>query len=130
MRSETITTMKFRFNNLGPVQAAALELGDLTIIAGRNNTGKTYTVYTLYGFLKMWRSSPFALRRAFRESQALFPELRVLVDQLVLEGSTTWEPADDALARHRTAYAKHRGRYFSKHHLAGICCRRWGSLQL
>ena len=29
-----------------------MELGDLTIIAGRNNTGKTYLAYTLYGFLK------------------------------------------------------------------------------
>ena len=32
-----------------------MELGDLTIIAGRNNTGKTYLAYTLYGFLKTWR---------------------------------------------------------------------------
>ena len=37
-----------------------MELGDLTIIAGRNNTGKTYLVYTLYGFLKMWYSWPNA----------------------------------------------------------------------
>ena len=43
----------FRFRNIGPVKDAELELGDLTIIAGRNNTGKTYIVYTLYGFLKM-----------------------------------------------------------------------------
>lgn len=112
--------MKFRFNNLGPVKATTLELGDLTLIAGRNNTGKTYTVYTLYGFLKMWRSSPFAVRRVFRESQHLFPELRAFIDQLVLEGSVTWEPADDTLIRHRTAYAKHLARYFSKSHLAGV----------
>ena len=32
--------MKFRFKNLGPIKEADLELGDLTIIAGRNNTGK------------------------------------------------------------------------------------------
>lgn len=32
-----------------------MELGDLTIIAGRNNTGKTYLAYTLYGFLKTGR---------------------------------------------------------------------------
>ena len=47
--------IKFRFRNVGPVEDAALELGDLTVIAGRNNTGKTYIVYSLYGFLKMWR---------------------------------------------------------------------------
>ena len=46
--------MKFIFKNLGPIHEAELELGDLTIIAGRNNTGKTYVAYTLYGFLRAW----------------------------------------------------------------------------
>ena len=45
----------FRFRDLGPVKDAALQLGRLTVIAGRNNTGKTYITYSLYGFLKMWR---------------------------------------------------------------------------
>ena len=44
----------FRFSNMGPVKDAALQLGRLTVIAGRNNTGKTYIAYTLYGFLKTW----------------------------------------------------------------------------
>ena len=48
--------MKFRFEHIGPMDAADLELGDLTIIAGRNNTGKTYLVYTMYGFLRTWAS--------------------------------------------------------------------------
>lgn len=43
--------MKANFQNIGPIKKAELELGDLTIIAGQNNTGKTYLVYTLYGFL-------------------------------------------------------------------------------
>ena len=43
--------MKFTFENLGPVRKADLELGDLTIISGLNNTGKTHIVYALYGFL-------------------------------------------------------------------------------
>ena len=47
-----ITNLKFRFTEFGPVEEARLELGDLTVIAGRNNTGKTYLVYALYGFLK------------------------------------------------------------------------------
>ena len=50
--------VKFQFKNIGPVNQAELELGDLTIIAGRNNTGKTYLVYTLYGFLKAWNRWP------------------------------------------------------------------------
>ena len=48
--------MKFHFEHIGPIDVADLELGDLTIIAGRNNTGKTYLVYTMYGFLRTWGS--------------------------------------------------------------------------
>ena len=50
---------KFHFKNIGPIKKAELELGDLTIIAGRNNTGKTYLVYTLYGFLKPGNVRPW-----------------------------------------------------------------------
>ena len=47
--------MNFHFEKIGPIDSADLELGDFTLIAGRNNTGKTYIVYTMYGFLKMWQ---------------------------------------------------------------------------
>ena len=56
--SDNSRPVTFRFRNIGPVKDAELELGNLTIIAGRNNTGKTYIVYTLYGFLKMWSGFP------------------------------------------------------------------------
>ena len=52
--------MTFRFEKIGPVDHADITLGDLTIIAGRNNTGKTYLVYALYGFLMRWRGWPMA----------------------------------------------------------------------
>ena len=58
--------MIFRFRNLGPIEDASLELGGLTIIAGRNNTGKTYLAYTLYGLLQQragWPDSPSEERR-------------------------------------------------------------------
>ena len=56
--------LTFTFKNIGPIEKAELELGDLTIVAGRNNTGKTYLVYTLYGFLMTWEDWPGpALRR-------------------------------------------------------------------
>lgn len=50
--------MTFRFEKIGPVDSADITLGDLTIIAGRNNTGKTYLVYALYGFLNRWPGWP------------------------------------------------------------------------
>ncbi|MBF0401338.1 MAG: AAA family ATPase [Magnetococcales bacterium] len=46
--------MKFHFKNIGLIKNASVELGDLTILAGPNNTGKTYISYTLYGFFETW----------------------------------------------------------------------------
>ena len=43
--------MKITVENIGPIKKANLELGGLTVIAGDNNTGKTYLAYALYGFL-------------------------------------------------------------------------------
>jgi AAA ATPase domain len=47
--------MRLSFKNLGVLDQVDLELGDLTVICGRNNTGKTYATYALYGFLRHWR---------------------------------------------------------------------------
>jgi len=46
--------MKIQLRNLGPLKQAEFELGDLTIIAGANNTGKTYATYATYGFFDFW----------------------------------------------------------------------------
>ncbi|SFV86633.1 hypothetical protein MNB_SUP05-SYMBIONT-4-1111 [hydrothermal vent metagenome] len=43
--------MKIKLNNLGAIKQTEFEIGDLTIICGKNNTGKTYTTYALFGFL-------------------------------------------------------------------------------
>ena len=48
-------SMTIRLKNLGILKHAEFSLGDLTIICGENNTGKTYTAYALYGFLRSWR---------------------------------------------------------------------------
>ncbi len=41
--------MKIKVKNLGMLRQAEMELGDMTIICGLNNTAKTYTTYTIYG---------------------------------------------------------------------------------
>ncbi|MEA5512117.1 AAA family ATPase [Crocosphaera sp. UHCC 0190] len=48
--------MKFEISNLGYIKQAEIELGDLTIICGKNNTGKTYVNYAIYGFFTAWKS--------------------------------------------------------------------------
>ena len=83
--------VKFRFRNIGPVKDAELELGDLTVIAGRNNTGKTYIAYTLYGFLSMsrifpnWRYTPEK-----KQPEAEFPNWDHVADQLAESGTYTF----------------------------------------
>ena len=47
--------MKFEIKNLGPVKEANIELGDLTIICGKNNSGKTRIAYAIYDFFKLFR---------------------------------------------------------------------------
>jgi len=49
--------MKISFENVGAIRQAELELGDLTIVCGKNNTGKTYVTYATFGFLDYWHSS-------------------------------------------------------------------------
>lgn len=43
--------MKVKLKNVGMLDEAGFEVGDLTIICGENNTGKTYATYSLYGYL-------------------------------------------------------------------------------
>jgi len=47
--------VKIKIKNLGALKQAEFTLGDLTIICGSNNTGKTYATYALFGFLFTWR---------------------------------------------------------------------------
>ncbi len=44
--------MIFEFKNLGTIKEAEIEMGNLTLICGKNNTGKTYLTYAVWGFLQ------------------------------------------------------------------------------
>ena len=48
--------MKVSLKNVGMLDEANFEVGDLTIICGENNTGKTYATYSLYGYLDYMRN--------------------------------------------------------------------------
>ncbi len=47
--------MKFELKKVGLIDEAEIDLADLTLLCGENNTGKTYVTYALYGFLRSWR---------------------------------------------------------------------------
>ena len=108
--------VRYTFRNIGPVKEADLELGNLTIIAGRNNTGKSYLVYTLYGFLKMWNDWPgirgFLERR--RKSQTEILDISEVAQQLYREGQFTTRVSLESLDRQRRAILNQVSREFSK----------------
>ena len=55
-------SLTVRLKNIGILKQAKFSLGDLTLICGENNTGKTYATYALYGFLQSWsRFSPILI---------------------------------------------------------------------
>ena len=43
--------MKFSFENFGFIDHGTLELGDLTVICGPNNVGKTYLSHAVHGLV-------------------------------------------------------------------------------
>ncbi|MCI7587695.1 MAG: AAA family ATPase [Campylobacter sp.] len=49
--------MKFMVENLGLLNQAEIEIGDLTILCGENNSGKTYAVYAFYGFWRLFNEN-------------------------------------------------------------------------
>ena len=49
--------MKISIKNLGALEQAEFEIGNLTIICGANNTGKTYATHAVYGFFDFLRTA-------------------------------------------------------------------------
>ena len=118
-KSKPIT---YRFKNIGPVKDAQLELGDLTVIAGRNNTGKTYIVYTLYGFLKMWETLPHAKRLLLRHkrSEEDFPNLQHVAEQLIRHGRAEFSLNRETIDRQRTGVIQELTRIFSQQAMSDV----------
>ena len=48
--------MEINISNLGTIKEGKLELGKLTILGGKNNSGKTYVAYSIYGFIEFFNN--------------------------------------------------------------------------
>ena len=48
--------MRYSVKNFGPIEDVKITLRPLTIICGKNNTGKSYVAYSLYALLDYLRS--------------------------------------------------------------------------
>jgi hypothetical protein len=92
--------MLIKFQNLGALLQGEFELGEFTIICGKNNTGKTYATYALFGFFSFWRET-FPIK---------IPEK--YVEELLTDGTTALsiqefvEDADNIIQQGCKAYTK------------------------
>lgn len=88
--------MKVHIRNIGMLDEADFEVGDLTLICGENNTGKTYATYSLYGYLDFMRS--------IREG--IFIRIRRDIDESIFDFTTdkeikfTFEKIKERLDKH------------------------------
>ena len=113
------TPLTFTFKNIGPIKDAELELGDLTIIAGRNNTGKTYLTYTLYGFLKTWDTWPGSIAWPFGGHESSPPTIfEQIFKQVEEQGHAAVSVDRDALGHERQEILRRSTASFSKGSLA------------
>lgn len=116
--------LKFRMTNIGAVKQADIELGDFTIIAGRNNTGKTHIVYAIYGFLRGIReimsSDQFArsLDTHFRKLASLTTENIAYL--LNTDYRVEWECDDALLEKERDLLLEEMTRIYSKSGLSNL----------
>ena len=70
-----------RLKNIGILKQAEFSLGDLTIICGENNTGKTYTACALYGFLQSWHQFIRFPISNVQIQQALTKQVKIELEQ-------------------------------------------------
>lgn len=103
--------MRFHFTDLGPIADGTLRLGDLTLIVGKNNTGKTYVTYALYGILKSWPPFPNVLSRRM---------LRNFPVPIVPPGADYVELTEDDVNKQRVEIAKKLSNLFSSQTLPEV----------
>lgn len=48
-----LASWRFSFKNIGCISTGEINAKPLTLLCGKNNTGKTWVMYGLYGFLNM-----------------------------------------------------------------------------
>ncbi len=121
--NDRASPVTFRFADIGPVKDAALRLGRLTVIAGRNNTGKTYITYSLYGFLKNWRHWPGA-SEFLTGAPAVFPSMTGIAETLRNSGEAKVPLPTSAILEQRRLLAEELGSAFSRENIREVFSSR------
>jgi len=79
--------MNIELVNLGVVQKAEIELKPLTVFIGENNTGKTWTSYTLASILGHYGLSHYLRAYLKREATQTYPPIDNAIAQILAEGN-------------------------------------------
>lgn len=79
--------MKVAIKNLGAVREAEINLKPLTVFVGPNNTGKTWTAYTLSAILGFYGWSQYLKDYEARKLNHFYPPIEEAIKQLLEEGN-------------------------------------------
>jgi len=79
--------MKIELVNLGVIQKAEIELKPLTVFIGENNTGKTWTSYTLASILGGYGVSQYLKAYLKGEATQAYPPIDNAIAQILAEGN-------------------------------------------
>ncbi|MCX7093595.1 MAG: AAA family ATPase [Methylobacter sp.] len=85
--------MKIDFENLGGIDEGSVELNDFTLFCGKNNSGKTYVMYSLYGLLD-------------NQLNFSFDFVNPIIDKLKQEGSYILDIAE-IISEHQGEMVRH-----------------------
>ena len=85
--------MKIDFENLGGIDKGSVELNNFTIFCGKNNSGKTYVMYAIYGLLN-------------NQLNFSFDFVKPIVDKLKQEGSYSLDIAE-VVSEHQEEMINH-----------------------
>lgn len=93
--------MKIDFKNLGGIDEGSIELNDFTLFCGKNNSGKTYVMYSLYGLLE-------------KEFDINFSFVKEVIANLKKNGTYHLE-ISSILSLHQKEMIKHIDEHFKKY---------------
>jgi len=79
--------MKANIKNLGAIHEAEIDLKPFTVFVGPNNTGKTWTVYTLAALLGSYGRDRYIEAYVSSEITDSYPPIDTAVKQLSEEGN-------------------------------------------
>jgi hypothetical protein len=79
--------MKVAIKNLGAVREAEIELKPLTVFVGPNNTGKTWTAYTLSAIFGFYGWSEYIKAYESEKLNHSYPPIEKAIKQLLEEGN-------------------------------------------